>query len=497
MEEKIAQEVNTSEIDVEQGEMQQPVQTKKRMNIILFTLIMLGIFLFVTEVIIYGYGGQIIYQAVSAYPQGKLVITETILAVMVLIVLLLFKNSYIFTEKKDSIKTGLFYGLFYLIGSGFFFLIFGLLGGGLFSGLALFNVFVGALLVGLCEEFLCRGWLLNEFLERYGDTKKGVWYSIIISGLIFGLIHLGNFFHGQDLVSTVTQIMNASAIGVVFGIIYYKTKNIWSVIILHGLWDFSLFLGNVSPIIEVTETFNSFSVLGIIFNILMISSQLIIVIPYLKDIDAKPYTSRVIGCSIIGFVLYMVFLILTGIGMDSGKTYKYGSIEIDNFAITRDNYSEYNFNYKKEDVKSVTDEFGNVTPVVNKEEYSFKLTYNEDMNIILSNEITDSQIELECEDLIDFIVLEEDEYFIVAYEDYRDKANTYLNYAYLYKKELSNDKDYLRKLKDKFKKYLLPDRLELMIIEDKEKDKKYLTAYDVDYGYYLLASKNKISRLER
>ena len=33
MEEKIAHEVNTSEIDVEQGEMQQPVQTKKRMNI--------------------------------------------------------------------------------------------------------------------------------------------------------------------------------------------------------------------------------------------------------------------------------------------------------------------------------------------------------------------------------------------------------------------------------------------------------------------------------
>ena len=119
------------------------------------------------------------------------------------------------------------------------------------------------------------------------------------------------------------------------------------------------------------------------------------------------------------------------------------------------------------------------------------------MNIVLSNEITDSQIELECEDLIDFIVLEEDEYFIVAYEDYRDKANTYLNYVYLYKKELSNDKDYLRKLKDNFKKYLLPDRLELMIIEDKEKDKKYLTAYDVDYGYYLLTSKNKISRLER
>lgn len=497
MEQNNVYDANIQNENLEQVETQVVVPQKKKMNIILFTLIMLAIFLFVTEIIIYGYGGSTIYQAVTSYPQGKLVISETILAVMVLIVMLLFKNFYVFTQKKESIKTGLFYGLFYLIGSVLFMLLFGLGMGGFFSGLALFNVFVGALLVGLCEEFLCRGWLLNEFLERYGDTKKGVWYSIIISGLIFGLIHLGNFFHGQDLVSTVTQIMNASAIGVVFGLIYYKTKNIWSVIVLHGLWDFSLFLGDVAPITEASETFSSFSVMGIMFTILMILSQLIIIIPHLKDIDAKPNTGRVIGCSIIGFILYMIFLICTGVGMKTGDTYEYDKIKIDNFAVTKDNYSVYNFAHTKENVTTMVDELGNVTPIVNKEEFSFKLTYNDNRNIVLSNEITDSQIELECEDLIDFIVLEDDDYFIVAYEDYRDKSNTYLYYAYLYKDELSNNKDYLKTLKKNFKKYLLPERLGLMIIEDRDKDKKYLTAYDVDYGYFLLTDKDSVAVLSQ
>lgn len=495
MNQDVVHDVNVQNENVEQVETQSKVPQKKKMNIVLFTLIMLAIFLFVTEIIIYGYGGSTIYQAVTYYPQGKLVISETILAVMVLIVMLLFKNFYVFTQKKESIKTGLFYGLFYLIGAVLFMLLFGLGMGGFFSGLGLFNVFVGALLVGLCEEFLCRGWLLNEFLERYGDTKKGVWYSIIISGLIFGLIHLGNFFHGQDIVSTFTQIMNASATGIAFGLIYYKTRNIWSVIILHGLWDFSLFLGDVAPITESVETFSSFSVMGIVFTILMILSQLILIIPHIKDIDAKPNTGRVIGCSIIGFVLYLVFLICTGLGIKSGDTYEYDSIEIDNFAVIKDNYTDYKFEHTKENVTTIVDELGNTTPVVNKEEFSFKLTYNDQENILLSNEITDSQIELECEELVDFIVLEDDEYFIVAYEDYRDKSNTYLYYAYLYKDDLSNSKDYLKNLKKNFKKYLLPERLSLMIIEDREEDKKYLTAYDVDYGYFLLTDKDKMSVL--
>ena len=91
-------------------------QVKKKPNVILYTLAMSFIFLFITQFIIYGYAGEIVYTAISEYPQGSLVISEAILAIMVLIVMLLFKNSYVFTQKKEPLKTGLFYGMFYIIG---------------------------------------------------------------------------------------------------------------------------------------------------------------------------------------------------------------------------------------------------------------------------------------------------------------------------------------------------------------------------------------------
>lgn len=468
---------------------------KKKMNIVLFTILMLVIFLVVTEVVIYGYGAEFIYDSVVNYPQGKLVISETILAIMVLIVMLLFKNSYVFTQKKESIKTGLFYGIFYLIGAVLFTVLFGLGLIGKVSLNALFNVFIGALLVGVCEEFLCRGWLLNEFLERYGDTKKGVWYSIIISGVIFGLIHLGNFFNGQDLVSTVTQILNASATGIILGLIYYKTKNIWSVIVLHGLWDFSLFLGELSPITSATETFNSFSIFGIVFAVIMVMCQLLVIVPYIKDVDEKPDAKKIKKWSIISFVLYLIFLLSSGVsGMKLGDEYKYEEIKMEYFAVTKDNYLEYSITHKKEIVEPVADSLGNITSVIRYEDINLKYSY-EGNNIILENENNGEKITIECEQLLDFKILEDNDYIVLAYEDYQGKTNSFLYYVYINKNELSNEKGYLNKIKNSFKKFLLPERLELVIINDYSTNKKYMTGYDADYGYFLLIKEDKMAKL--
>ncbi len=321
---------------------------KKKPNVILFTLLMIIIFLFITEGIIWGYGGNLIYYTISNHPQGNLVVSEAILAVMVFIVLLIFKNGYIFTEKKEKIGVGLFYGLFYLLGSILFMLLYGVYAGGFKSGLTIINVVIGCFLVGLCEEFLCRGWLLNEFLERYGDNKKGIWYSIIISGIIFGLMHLGNIFVvGQNPILTITQIINAAALGTIFGVIYYKTKNIWSVVLLHGLWDFSLYLGVVAPISDKTEVLSSFSVIGLIFTILMMGAELVNIIPYVKDIDAKPKKSDIITCAILSIIFYLIFLIVSAsFTAKIGNTYEYKELYLDNYAVTTDNYDEYMINYQ-------------------------------------------------------------------------------------------------------------------------------------------------------
>lgn len=471
-------------------------QGKKKTNVFLYTIVMLLIFLFITEFVIYGYGGELLYLAISKYPQGSLVISEAILATMVLVVMLLFKNSYVFTQKNEPIKTGLFYGLFYIIGIVLFTLMYGVLLGGFSNGLALINVLIGALLVGVCEEFLCRGWLLNEFLERFGHTKKGAWYAIIISGLIFGLIHLGNFFNGQNLVSTITQILNASATGFAFGLIYYKTKNIWSVIILHGLWDFSLFLGDIAPITEATEIFNGFSAPGLIFTVLMILAELLILVPHIKDIDAKPNSGAVVYCSILGFFFFFVFLIVSSLfSSKTGETYEYAELKLENYAVTRDNYDAYKFDHVIKNVHWDVLETGETVEKIVEEKYNFELSYNKDGNVILTNMNTKNNVEIECEDLVDLIVLEEDEYFILAYEDYVDMSNTYLYYVYLNKNELSNSDEYLNEVKKNFKKYLLPERLELIVVNDSEKDKDYIGAYDVDYGYFLLTKENEMAVL--
>ena len=200
---------------------------KKRPNIIFYTVYMTIMFLAITLGIIWGFGSSFFMRAISYYPNGTLVIGEAILAALVLIVMLIFKNGYVFSQKKEPLKVGLKYGMFYIILGTLFVVVFGIGGEGLKNPYSVANTIVGCLLIGITEEFLCRGWLLNEFLERFGDTKKGIWYSIIISGFIFGIIHLMNIYtDGQNVITTVLQTINEAGSGIVFGIIYYKTRNI-------------------------------------------------------------------------------------------------------------------------------------------------------------------------------------------------------------------------------------------------------------------------------
>ncbi len=110
---------------------------------------------------------------------------------------------------------------------------------------------------------------------------------------------------------------------------------------------------------------------------------------------------------------------------------------------------------------------------------------------------TNYAVEIECEKLFDYLIMEKEDYYLLAYVDYTQNANAYLNYVYLNKEELSNDDGYLYNMKNEIKKYLLPERLNLVIISDYVNDTSYLGAYNVDYGYYLLTNEDEVSILKR
>ncbi len=494
-------------------------EAKKKPNKILFTIFMFFVFIIIAEGIIWGFAGNTILDAILNYPQGRLVISEAVLSALVLIVMLLFKNSYVFTQKREKFTKGFYYGAFYLLGIILFTLMYGIAMGGLFRGLPVINLLVGCFLVGVAEEFLCRGWLLNEFLERFGNDKKGIWYSIIVSGLIFGLMHLGNIYNmGQSVPTTIIQACTASATGILFGLIYYKTKNIWSVVVIHGLWDFSLFLGNIVPLTESREAITSFSVIGLIFALLMVASELINIIPYIKDIDAEPKKGQVIGLAFLSMFLFFVFTLVQGFTTtEFGKTFKYDNISISEYSILSDTYETYSMDHTivKATDYGVPIESNNVVtnettveeviepqnvdlPTI-EEKVSFTLSKKNDETLVLKNNNTGYSVELLDTNITDYIIADTEDAFVLAFINTIDSNNIILRYEFLKKDEMSNDDSYLDGIKAKMKSYLLASESspELLVLGDKANNKSYVTAYDVDYGYLVLVEDDKMSVLNR
>ena len=132
------------------------------------------------------------------------------------------------------------------------------------------------ILIGIFEELLCRGWILNKFLKRFNKNRKDVLFSIIMSSVVFGGIHIINYFGGQDFYQTIAQIFNAISMGVILGSLYYRTRNIWSCILLHAFWDFCLLMSTINDLNTCVSESIRFSGVGIF---LLISTLCMTLIP--------------------------------------------------------------------------------------------------------------------------------------------------------------------------------------------------------------------------
>lgn len=73
-----------------------------------------------------------------------------------------------------------------------------------------------SLSAGICEEIMFRGFILSSY------NKLGIKKAIIMSSVMFGLFH----FNIQNLVGPIF-------LGVIFGLLVYKTDSIFSSIIAH------------------------------------------------------------------------------------------------------------------------------------------------------------------------------------------------------------------------------------------------------------------------
>ncbi len=465
----------------EENYIEKPV--KKRMNMFTFSIIMLITFISVF-VIIHLFLSDFFITNINNFPFGKEIISEAILAVLVFIVLLLWKNSYVFTQKSESLGKSLKYGKYYLICGGFFLIFMGIFSGGLSNWHGVVNLLLYCFLIGIYEEFLCRGWLLNEFLERYGNDTKGVWLSIIASGVIFGLLHTINIYTGGMSISgVITQVLGAAASGIVFGVIYYKSKNIWSVVLLHGFWDFSLMLSSNAPIESFTSSYTSSTIISFIFGILLAIVELTVIIPYLK-INEEPKKRSMILWSIVPAILYIVvFFSYAFASIFTGSEYKeygFNNIKINEYSISSNNFSKYNINY-------------------NNNGLNYKFTYyKKDNHLVLRNDTNNYYIDIKGYNIIDYSIIETNDNYIIAYLDFDKNYDLYLYYNIIDKMSISNNEIFMNNIKGNFSKYgIINGELgEINYLYDNDNDKDYL-AVNVNNTYYLLKSKDEMGILNR
>ncbi len=189
------------------------------------------------------------------------------------------------------------------------------------------NLLVTAVLPGICEETLHRGMLLN------GNSNLGVRKTVLVSGLLFGLLHLN-----------IEQFFYASIIGIFLGYLCMFCNSIYPCIIVH-------FMNNALSVFLSFARTKGWAV-GNIFEGLS------------KILLSKP---------VIGFVLLVVLLLI--LLMLAWEIVKY--MIVDNF--------EYNFGKRQKELtnKAIRERFFKQVECIKSNEDVQKNIYSVEKDVLL------------------------------------------------------------------------------------------------------------------
>ena len=96
---------------------------------------------------------------------------------------------------------------------------------------------------GFYEEAI-RVLILCGLMKFLCGTRAGVVKTVIISGVLFGLSHALNFLYGQDILSTLWQVVSCAFWGAYMAAIFLYSRNLTLLMILHAVWDIVIRIPN-------------------------------------------------------------------------------------------------------------------------------------------------------------------------------------------------------------------------------------------------------------
>ena len=95
-------------------------------------------------------------------------------------------------------------------------------------------------LTGFWEEGLTRGLLLSLLLVAALRAGRGPIAAVLISAVVFGLLHLVGVLGDRELTPVLAQVVTATLLGIGFGALALRTNALWLLAGLHAL-------GNLGP----------------------------------------------------------------------------------------------------------------------------------------------------------------------------------------------------------------------------------------------------------
>jgi membrane protease YdiL (CAAX protease family) len=96
-----------------------------------------------------------------------------------------------------------------------------------FNGNELFISFGLMVIIAFAEEIVFRGYILNNLLDSMNK-----WLALLITSIIFALAHIDN----PDF--SIVAAINIFLAGILLGVNYIYTRNLWFGILLHFAWNF-------------------------------------------------------------------------------------------------------------------------------------------------------------------------------------------------------------------------------------------------------------------
>ena len=91
--------------------------------------------------------------------------------------------------------------------------------------------------IGVREECIYRATLQNIVAKKHANSVKGIWLTVTVSALIFGLTHATNLFFGMDPRAVLTQVLSSAFLGFLFGAVYLRSGSLWAIALIHTLTD--------------------------------------------------------------------------------------------------------------------------------------------------------------------------------------------------------------------------------------------------------------------